>query len=94
MAIFRRGDERAYDVCDVVRYFKLAICSGSLCVDNSFGYAFAIEMRKEVNEVKVLEKKGSVGTDSIRRFWIEDRTAVGSCVYRSHDLSGSFKPLE
>ncbi len=56
----------------VVGHFKVAVSTGALGMDDTFGDAFAIKVGQLVNEVVVLEEDGTVGTDGERVLVIGD----------------------
>lgn len=39
-----------------MNYFELAESPSALCMDDSLGYSFSVEMGKQINEMEVLEE--------------------------------------
>lgn len=56
----------------VVGHFKVAVSTGALGMDDTFGDALAIKVGQLVNEMVVLEEDGTVGTDGERVLVIGD----------------------
>jgi len=44
--------------------FKVAVCTGTLCVNNTFGNALAVKVGKLVYKVVVLEEYGTIRASS------------------------------
>jgi hypothetical protein len=80
----QRAEGRAYNICDVVCYFKFTICSGALGMNYTFWNTFSVEVGEQIDKMKVLQQQGSICSDPIRCLRVEDRTTVGCCVYSSH----------
>jgi len=59
-----------------VRNDKFTIGSGSLSVYHPFWNPFSVEVREEIDEVKVLQEKGPIIAYSLARLWVPYRGTV------------------
>jgi len=53
-----------------------AVCSTTLGMDNSFWNPLTVEVRNQIDEVKVLEEKRAVGTGTLGLVGVRDRGAI------------------
>jgi len=68
------------DVTEVMGYFEVTVGSSALSMDDSLRDPFTIEMRKEIDVVKVLEKQRSQETCTLSGIWLTNGCTVRSCV--------------
>ena len=54
-----------YQIADIIQNLKLAICASAFGMHDSFRYPFSIEMRQQINEMKILEEKRAVLAHSL-----------------------------
>ena len=59
--------------------------TAALGVDDSLGNAFTVEMGEKVDQMEVLKKQWTVGTDTLGLVWMGHRDAIAGCV---EDLLG------
>jgi hypothetical protein len=59
---------------------KLSISSGTLGVDDSLWNSLMIKVCEEVNQMEILEKKRTIGANSLVGLWVLDWSSTGSGV--------------
>ena len=55
----------AYQVADIIQNLEFAICASAFGMHDSFRYPFSIEVRQQIDEVKILEEKRAILTHSL-----------------------------
>lgn len=46
---------KAYQITDIVRYFKFTISTCALCMNDALWNTFAIEVGQQINQMEVLQ---------------------------------------
>ena len=54
--MFARFFPQAYQVTDIVCYFELPVGACTLCMDDTFWYAFAVKVGQQIDQMEVLQQ--------------------------------------
>ena len=54
-----------YQVADIIQNLKFAICASAFGMHDPFRYSFSIEMRQQIDEMKILEEKRAILAHSL-----------------------------